>query len=779
METFFKVVVRWPKTVIFINLLITAFFISNLYLVRNETNIEEMLPKTVDAWFNKLEREEIFGIRDMVVIGVFNEGENGVFNPSSLALVKKITDHLKTVKGVNSQTKNDLVSLSTLDNIIGTDMGMEVRPFMSEPPDNQEEADKIRKEVFANNMFIGSIVSHDATGTVILAEPEIGSNHSEIYFTIKKYVDKLKSEGVKEEIIIAGPPVIEGVFGVLMPKEMQHNVPIVLALILLFLVFSFKSVRGVLLPVFIVISSVVWTMATMGLAGIPIYTISTMMPVILIAIGIADGIHLLNKYYDEILLKPEATKEEIVLATMNEMWVPVAMTTFTSMAGFLCNILSEMIPIRYFGIFTALGIFYAMVVTITFLPAMLMVLKIHVPKGVLKRVRAGQRISEASFSGRFLHKFAIMVNHQKRFVAFVTTAVIAICIYGVFTIVVDASLIGQFRESEPIRKAERILNEKFAGTSSLYIMIKAKEKDAFKAPELLRKIDNIQRELEKNPYIGDTLALAEFMKRMNMVMNENRSEMEVIPKTRDLAAQYLLLYSMSGDPSDFDDVVDYDYQYVNIRVSIKTDKTEPIQQIIKDSRRIVNENFHDNEATVKLSGTAYTVATFVDLIISGQIQSLILAIVAIFTMNTLMFRSFIGGFLSIIPIVLCTLFNYGMMGIIGFPLDIASALTGGMALGIGVDYAIHYLNKYKIIASTGEEPYEVSVSTLETAGKGIFLNAVVVVAGFLVLLNAELLPQVKLGILVSSTMLICFLASVTVLPLILNHFKPSFMYKKG
>ena len=154
-------VVRFPKTTILLIILLTIFFVSNLPNLRMETNIESMLPKKMDAYVNKKKLEEVFGVKDMMVIGVLNEGPDGIFNRESLSLVKEITDKLRDMEGINSRTNDDLVSLATLDNIIGTEEGMEVSPFMEEVPKTDKEVLKLKRTVYDNDMFVGSIVSND------------------------------------------------------------------------------------------------------------------------------------------------------------------------------------------------------------------------------------------------------------------------------------------------------------------------------------------------------------------------------------------------------------------------------------------------------------------------------------------------------------------------------------------------------------------------------------------------------------------------------------------
>ncbi|HJP19087.1 MAG: hypothetical protein CMD96_03530 [Gammaproteobacteria bacterium] len=775
-----KKVVQFPKTTLLLTIIITVFFFSRLSDLKMETNIESMLPKEMDAYINKNKLEEIFGVKDMIVIGIVNEGPDGIFNLKSLSLVKEITDRLKLIEGINSRTKDDLVSLSTLDNILGTEEGMDVSPFMEEFLKTNEEVRKLKKSIYGNDMFVGSIVSKDGTATIILAEAEDGTPLGELYFKVKGAIDEiLKARKTNDKVYIAGRPVIEGVFGLYMPQDMQSMLPLILLLLIVVLFLTFRSLRGIFLPLLVVIISTLWTMSTMAILGIHMYTITTMMPVILVAIGVADGIHILSKYYDEFLENPDEDRKTVVLNTMHEMNAPVIMTSITSAAGFLANLSSQMLPIRFFGIFTAVGIIYAMIFSLTFIPAALVLMKLHAPRGVVKRMKAGNELNKATLSGRFLHFFGNYIFHRHRIITAVTAVVIFVSIYGISTIYVDASLLSEFRKDSPIRQADAVLNKKFSGTTSLNVVIETDETDSMKSPDMLRKIDLLQSYLEEFPEVGDTLSVSEFIKRMNRVMNEDRREMEVIPDSRELVAQYLLLYSFSGDPEDFDDVVDYEYKQANVRANIHTDHSRPVVRIIERLKIFIQKNFPSEKTKVYLAGTAYTMHAFVDIIIKGQILSIIIAIIAIFLLTSFEFHSFFAGLLNIIPVSLSTLIIYAVMGLIGFPLEVGTALTSGIALGVGVDYSIHFINKYRLEARKHQELLTITLNTMVTAGKAIFFNALVVTIGFLVLLKANLYPQVKLGIMVASVMVLCFYITVTLLPVLINSFKPKFIFPKG
>jgi predicted RND superfamily exporter protein len=385
-------------------------------------------------------------------------------------------------------------------------------------------------------------------------------------------------------------------------------------------------------------------------------------------------------------------------------------------------------------------------------------------------------LSNVDYAGRALGRLARIINRRPNIIYVAAFIFILAGGYGVMSLKVSASLVKQFKPDNPVYQADQMLNKHFGGTSTLNIVLEGKEDDIIKEPSILKGMDDMQAFMQEDPYVGESVSIAEYLKRMNRVLNENRKEMYKVPDTRELAAQYLFLYSMSGDPADFDPVVDYNYRKANMRFQIKTDDSAVVKSLLKKADVGISKFLDDDRIEVKKAGTVAIMDVFIDLIIKGQIWSIIISILLIFLLTSIEFKSVAGGLFCIIPITISAFFNFGFMGMMGIPLDVSTALTASMAIGIGVDYAIHMVSKYRSEARKGLSPEEVTTNTLLTSGRAIWYNALVVALGFLVLLAANLVPQQKLGMMISLTMMTCFVGAAMLLPVMLNKFRPAFIY---
>ncbi len=759
MNKLFTWILEHPKSVLLMLFVFTALALNGMRSIHIETDTDAMLPKDSTAYINKQVLDEKYGSSDLVIVGIINE-KDGVYNKETLALVQELTDWMGEQPLLRTLSLNDLLSLSTIKDIRGSASGLDVEPFMDEVPETQEEIDHLRERMREFGIYEDVIVSADGVGTVLAVRPQPNARetYAEIYDLVKNKVDELKARGGNEEYFISGRPVIEGVFGVYMPEEMTRMQPIIIALLILLLYISFRSPRGVVLPLLTVLIAEVWTVGTMAALGYNIYTITTMLPILIMAIGIADAVHFLSRERLLAHFSEYEHRKERIVEVMHELWKPMVMTSVTTGAGFLSMLTSDLPPIQEFGIFATVGIAYALIITLTLFPAALMIL----PE------KDGHADKKPLFSDYVDWSSKVIIEYPKRIMAFFAILVV-VSLYGASLIKVDASMVAQFKPDDPIRHADEVLNQHFSGTTSLDIMIDTGKENGLLEPEFLQKIVDLQAEIEKNPIVGDTSSIAEFLMLMNKALNEDRPEFYRVPDTSDLAAQYLLLYSFSGAPDDFETFMTSDYREAHVRINMKSDSTEAVAVILNDLQGKTDVWFPESEGyKVDWAGTGYTLDALAKMIIDGQVTSLALSILAIFLLCWVMFKRLLIAVIAMIPVSLAVTVNYGTMGNLGIPLDLATALVGSMALGIGVDFAIHYLHRYHEETVANNSYEESVINTNHSVGHAILFNTIVVVGGFLVLLSANLYPQMKLGALIAATMIICYAATVYLFPVLLG-----------
>ena len=773
MKKLLQLTIRFPRLTIVLTLAVTVFFALQLPKVRLETDMNVYFPEGHPAIEYEEMIKEIFSFQESMAIAIVNDGPDGIFNPSTLAKIKRMTEQIAEVHYVMAQREEDVKSISSLDNIIGTEEGIEVVPLMEEVPTTREQIELLRKAVYGNEMFVGWLVSEDATAAMILAKIEEGQEkETYAYNEIKKIAERERGGG--DHIYIAGRPVLESTFIVYMVRNLRVMLPIVIGIIIVLLYVLFGSLRGVVLPLLVVVTGVIWSMGFMGFLGIPAYDLTTIIPVILVAMGSADGIHILNRYYEEVEAGNSNDRGTVVLNSMLAIWPPIVMTSLTTAIGFCSLLTSSLLPIRWFGVFTAIGIMCALVFSLTFIPAGLMLVKLP-PRdsSEVRRRNVGSMVQ--GYIDPLLGLLGHAVYRYRMAICLVGMVVAVLAGIGFLRVRANDSWVEMFPHNSEVYLSTKLINEKLNGTISLNVVVEGDEVDTLKSSSILRKMEGLQELAEESEEVGGAISLADYVKRMNKVMNEDREEFNRIPDTREAVAQYLLLYSLSGDPDDFDEVVDYDYRQANITILLKDDHTAAIKGLTDRLDRYIGEQFKDEPVTATLTGFAHITQLVIDLAVRGMLSSIIISIFVIYVMTSLMFRSFAGGVFNVIPITMAMLINFGLMGLLGVTIGFANSVTFAVAMGIGVDYAIHLIFKFQGEAGVTNNLSEVNATTMRTSGKAILFNAVVVTAGFLVLLASSFTGHQIMGRLLSLSMFTSFVGSVTLLPAALSLFRPVFV----
>lgn len=762
---YIRFVIRHPVFMSLTILAITAVMATQIPRIRIDPELDSFIPAENDAQKNLDELEEIFGNSYLTrILVVRDDHPDGIYNPETLALLARITEWAAARPEFETLRSSDLRSLTTVNNILGSDDGMVVRPFMEAPPTDRDGAVRLREELENNGMYIGVLVAEDGSAaSIMVRESEVGrEDRAAVYRLIADYVESLRAEGRPEQFHISGRTIVEGLFGRYISEEGERMMPFVAILIAIFLLFSFRTARGVLIPFAVLGCTEVWMLGSIGALQWRYYSVTSILPVLIMAIAIADAIHLLARYYEEQSNRPDADREQVIHATMLDMGPPVLMTSVTTIAGFMSMTTSPVLPLQQFGIVMSIGILSALLTTLVFMPALLSML----PLDGARAQRRRETPENDWFARRILPATAYCNTHPLRILGGIVVLVV-VGLTGVSRLTTDTSQVKQFRPGHHLREADRVDNERFSGATILDIMVDGQTTDAMKDPVLLSRIEALQMRLEEMELVGDTFSIAELIRRMNRVMNEDRSEADVLPSERELIAQYLLLYSISGDPGDFDDLVDYDYRYAHVFVFVKDPGTRASAEVVREARSAARELFPAGDgptATVKLAGTSYSSTVLEGFVIDSQISTLWACMPSIFLLSLFLFRNAWMALLAVTPVALSILSTYGGMGFISLPTDIATTMLGAMALGIGVDFAIHYIYRYRQVYAHERRCDIAAERTALTAGRALFYNAAVLIAGFLTLLAARFYPQVKLGVLVSVTMVICYMVTMLLFP---------------
>lgn len=777
---FFEAVTAYPKTVLLVVAIITIAMASFLPRLTKDTSADAFMPAGHPAVVFRDTVKETFGLKDPLVVAVVNNGPQGVFNPESLALIKWLTDEIAELPGIDADR---VTSLASEKNIIGVPEGLQVEPFFTDPPESQQEADEIRAAVTAFPLYSGNLIGQDGRATLIAAELLDEEQSQEAYRQLRALVDTAPIRN-GEEIHVAGQGGVMGYLGQYVDTDAQRLSPLAAVIVVFVLFLCYRNLRGVLLPLLVIGGTLAVAMGAMAAAGKPIYTITNALPVVLIGIAVADSIHILGQYYDELSLRPKASARELAVRTMMAMWRPVTITSFTTIAGFMgIYASSTMPPMEDFGLFATLGIATALIISMVAVPAGLTLLKPQMSPAL----RAARRVSgtldakdepePAESRGALLgRRVGRAVAQNPKIVLTLGLLVIAAGVAGLSQLRADEAPIDNFQVDEPIAVADRVINDLMNGTTTLDVVIETQEEEGLFDPERLRRIEALQRYIEGLPNVSSSVSIVDYLKQMNQALFDNQADAYQLPETADQVAQYFLLYSMSGDPTDFEEEVDYDYRLANLRVTMNSGLYSAETEVITALEDYLAREFNSADMTARLSGHVTVHYNWMNQLLSGHLTSVLISLLAVWIMSSLTFRSIIAGSLTLMPVAISVFLVYALMGAAGIRLAIGTSMSAAIAIGIGVDFAVHALDRLILLAGDRARSLDEAIEELfPTTGRALLFNFLTVFFGFGVLISSQVPGLIRFGSLVAVAVSAAFIASMTVLPALVKLLPPAFL----
>ena len=732
-------IIRFRWAIIGSVFILTLFFGYQIKNLQINSDVISSLPNDDPNAVLLKQISEKFGGNKM---GMIILETDDIFKTEVLNHIKQITDSLEMMEGISSVT-----SLTNIINIRSGDFGLEVGKLIDEYnlPKTTEQLQNLRKRVLANEMYKGSIVSEDGTATIIIFTLP---DEADIQVVAKQVKEKTMAMNLSENLYFAGAPMMVTSIADLILNDLVTLIPITFIVIALILYLGFRSARGVILPLVTAAIAIIWTMGIMALSGYTMSMVSNNIPIILVAVGSAYTIHVLNRVNQE---KEKDRRRALVLA-ISYIFLPVFLAAITTMIGFLSFLFGAYLKmIQVFGLFTALGTLIACLLSLVFVPAVITALSLY-----RKNPTVNFQKREKSILSEYLLKplKTLLFKHPKYTIS-TWSVLLLISIVGIFQIERSVDIKDYFKSNNPTRIAEDIMAKKFGGTKPVFVLFRGD----MQSPEVLKLMVRTEEYMKKSPDILTTQSVADLILQLNKALGDN----DKIPDDRDKIEQ--LWFLLEGN------------KYLNRFVSEDLDEGIIISKFISPDNqskktfgkymdKFVNENSLA-DCEIRVTGMPFVDVTMDNSLIKSQFGSLTIAIIAVIIIVGIILRSFLRGLYATAPIIGAIVILFGIMGFSGIPLNIATVLVASVALGIGIDYSIHVITHFNHSINNGESIHDALESTIMISGKAIVINVASVTAGFLVLLFSQMVPLQYFGLLIAFSMIGSSLGALTLLPVIL------------
>ena len=718
--------------------------------------------------------EAAFGSKYMVLIGI-TPHQGDAFQPAVLERVERITRKLEATPGV---VRSTLVSLAARQAkaIQGTAEGFEARPLLKGGSLSPADVDALKAALKSNPVYQDTVLSKDQRTAVILLElKERSDGFHQMVEPVRQVVQA--EAGPEVDIQLGGNPVyLDKTEGY--AERINLLFPIAILVIGLLHFEAFRTWQGLVLPLVTALMAVAWGMGFMGLLGQPLDIFNSPTPILILAVAAGHAVQLLKRYYEEYAglrrgtaMTPAEANREAVVRSLVTVGPVMMIAGGVAALGFFSLLVFDIKTIRAFGVFTGAGILSAALLELTFIPAVRSFLRPPSDRDMV--VESRLRLWD-----RLLGKVTalLLVQRRRRAVYAVLGLAALALLAGVQRVEIDNASKRYFSDRLDIQRDDEFLNRQTGGTNSLYIMVEGEGPDAVKSPAVLAGIERLQRFAEAQPQVGKTLSIVDYLKRMNQAMHADAPEAHALPTSAELVSQYLLLYSMSGEPGDFDAHVDYGYQRAKVTLLLKTGSNREIKALVSRLEAQSREVFGP-ALRVSFGGDVTQTIALTDTMVQGKVRNIVQISLAIFVVSALAFRSLVAGVIVLVPLGMAVLAVFGVMGFCGIPLNIPNSLISAMAVGIGADYAIYLLHRMREEMRAGADADAAVTRTLATAGKAALYVATAVAGGYGVLaLSFGYNVHLWLSLFIVLAMVVSVWASLTLVPGLVLSWRPRFIF---
>jgi uncharacterized protein len=749
---FFGLIADHPVRAIIGIALVTAVLCAFIPRLTIQTNFRDYLDRN-DPTVRAMDRAEArFGSPGLFMVTLVNEG--GIFNAATLERIAALQSDLAKVDGVDKVTGPLNVQV-----ISATASSLEVGPAAPSGtvPQSPEAIAALRARLLGSKTLVGYLVSANGTAASISIELKSDADEIAVAKQVVRIVDQYNT--APDRIFVVGLPYMNLVLTRSMVEDLWILLPLVFVVIVAILYLSFFSVRGVFLPLGVVTVSTAWTLGLMGLFGVPVTLISFILPVILMAIGIAYGIHVLNHFYEA--ARNGVDRRTAVIETGVQMIAPVAMAGLTTVAGFLSLLNSFLVPQRQFGVFAAVGVLAAMALALVLIPALLSVLPMP-PKR--------RRTTDGAMT-RVLSGLGQVVLRHRRWIIAATGLLFVAFLAGLPLLKINTSEREFLGGDNAAVRAIDAMDQHLAGSEQVVVEIDTAGRDGLKDPAVLRRMLDLEAFLH-SVGVKKTTSLADVVEDLNQKFHSDEPAYGTLPDNRNLVSQLLFLFTFQG--GDFGTLATGDFSAGEVTGLYPAVSSEAQGRLAREVQAYLDDHF-TGAVRAEMVGVTRLSAAMATRLQTSQITSLTTSIVASGLIVSLLMGSLLAGLISLIPLCLTVVINFGVMAYSGTALDLATLMVSSVAIGIGIDYAIHFMSRFRRETAAGVPGADALHRTIRTAGRGIAYNALALALGFAVLLASSFKGTRHFGLLIAMTMAISSLSAFTVIPAVLVTWRPRFL----
>ncbi len=670
-----------------------------------------------------------------------------LFTPERLAALKRLTRSIEKIPGVD-----EVESLATALRVQVYDDYSDVSGYLSESPENIVEAEAIRDAVLADPLYAGYLVARDGTGVMLAVHFDPRLSARALIELVAEIAAMSKAEARGIEQYLSGPLYVRLEISRLLLRDLFRVMPLAVIATLIVVAAGFRHWHGVVLPLVSNAIALVLTLLAFQTAGHSLNYVTVILPPTIYVVGFAYAIHVVSDFDRN--LRRLGDQTQAIKAALSECAIPVTLTALTTAIGFASLTISSIDSIRIFGLYASLGTVLAWLGALLVVPAGLQVCR----DGHFKLERDPRDL--ASWSGPLAN---LATNRGGLLLTAGAVAVVA-AVVGAGQIEVSTDYLDNFAPDNAVRVDFERMSSVFSGAVPLQVVIEGPSQDVFKTPTALREIERLKSWLQHQSEVGGVYTLLDYVGVLERALAPDLVDDDPVPASAGVISHLILLgggeeVSRFAEPG-------FNSSLLQVRANVVASaELNALSDRIEGRLERLPEGYRGY-----VTGSSHVIARTLDSVTRGQVLSLLAALIPIYVVLMLMFRSIRLGTLALIPNVLPILAFFGILGFSGVTLNLTTSLVASVVLGIAVDDSIHFFARLKANARTTPSRHAAIRMTLAQILRPVTFTTIALGCGFITLISGELKSQIEFGLLAAVTLIIAWVLDITFTPALAARF---------
>lgn len=739
-----------PAHVVAILLLVSVVAAVRLPQLRIDTSIEGLMPKSGPAVAPYHAAMEKFGSDRIALIFV---KDRALFTPEKLRALDEMISELEQDDDIE-----DVESIFSVNDFKGVAGSLQTGPLLEWVPQTGEEAVRVRQNAIANPILVGNLVSADGTATAVNVYLRDAAGRPNFMATVSKRIETVIAPYVSEfdTIFQTGLPFSIMIQERMIKADQTVLIPLSVLVILLTLGFMLRSASGAVLPILTAGTGILWTFGFMAYAGLPMTSLTGIVPSLMLVVGSTEDIHLLAMYLEGVEGPARGDRHRAIEHMIGRVATPMSLTGVTTFLGFLAIALTPVSLMQQFAVVAAFGLGANALVTFLLAPVYL---RYFGPK---PRRGRGRPVVARAFDA--LASFIVgVVRRHKRLILVSILGVSAASALISLRLKADNNPELFFKEGSPVLEQVKILRASMAGASTMFITIDSDEPGAFEKPENLAKVEQFVAFMNEQRWFDKIVTLSDYIKLLHRETNDGKPEFHAVPHSAESIAEYLLFLHRD----DIDRYVTPEFDDLNILVRHNVRSAHDMLAIVEVLEKKAAEIFPPS-LHVNFTGTGLLVNRAAQEIARGHVQGIGFVTLTVFILMSILFTQVKAGFLSLLPNLVPVAVIYAVMVAFAIPLDVGTAMISEIAIGIAVDDTIHMFAHYNESMRELQDQEAAMEATVRSEVEPVVCTSVALACGFGVLGFSSFMPIVHFGVLAAVVMIVALVADLFMTPILLS-----------